>query len=852
MARDAWSWLLAATLLAACNGGGSSEVGVTGLQLSFTSPPSSLARVGSPWSRDLRVELRDDRGRLRTSDDQTAIRLEPRSGSPAIQGTLTRTLKDGVAVFDDLVFAAAGAAVLDFVSLADVRPVNASETSGVSVAVVDRPWSFAASDAQLVYQGPPPSGEAPLELRDVNGDAKPDLLHRGVFLQQPGTGQFVRSEAFSALTGKLIDLNGDGFADRFVVDFGTVGIAFQDPQNPGSFANVVTTPLNTSQIDWGDLDGDGSLEVVALQSGGVGVDPRIAVYGLDVAVPGQLLLRTSFDVPGTPVGVSVRVANADGDAFPDLLVVLMNWTSPGPEWNSLYRVRQDPLVPGSFLLPQLIDAHSVNSPISSFVAHDVTGDGLPDGVYVADGVVYYHDSFGPRTQWVPATDIRFTDLDGDGHADAALDNASLSGPPIAPTVTFFRFDPAYTGGPPAMRPIVTLPKTPSMVYALADLNGDSRADLVSSVVEASQYQFVQVTLQDPAPAEEAELFPWPRQIEGPGLLPSPTLVALADFDRDGEDDYVFASPSSASLQVARNVPGPSVSFETPQNIVLPEQPGRLAIGDLDGDGWPDLVVPTLGDTIPETGLVVLRNDPNATAGERFSIRTFLPGSFLDVQIVDVDGDGRPDLAFRTLELAFGWFRQDAAGAFQETAPRLTPNSQYRSFTVDDLDRDGRAELVLVYSDHVDVWLQNVADGSFRSPITTFLDALGQSEANDLAIADIDGDGDRDLVIADPGIRGFDVVRTFAVPSEPPTFVREGNTLPFPSNVLRLVDVDGDGRPEVVTRAIGNAVTTVSVMGGPGELIDVRHFGGALPELLGDLDGDGVKDLVAFPFATMGR
>lgn len=826
---------------------------ISTLNLVFTVPPSSVARVDSPWSTGLRVEVHDALGRLRTSDSRTQIRLGPRPGSPGLAGTLTRTLQRGVAIFDDLRFLATGDAVVDFVDVTNGQPIDTSRISGVSVTVVDRPWSFDAAERRLVHAGGP-TGPADLEVRDVNGDALPDLLHRGVWLQQAGTGEFARSAALSDLTGDLIDLDSDGFADRVVWDgpgSPTVGIAYQDPLRPGSFTNLVTSTMNASRLGFGDLDADGRFEVAALIDGGPGVNCSVAIYGQSVAVPGQLVLRTSFDIPNLFYCVGVRIGIADTDADPvrDLLVVLKPWGHS--EQSFLFRVRQDPQAPGSFLVPELIDVHFPPLvPIDYFVAHDITGDGLPDAVYISGGVAYYHDAFGPRSTWMPANRLRFTDLDGDGNLDAAVQAAGM--------VQLLRFDPTYAG-PPAMRPVAAYPCDDNTSVALADMNGDGRSDLVSAVHEGpGNYQFVGIAHQEPAPAASVGAFPWPVPIEGQYLGTDPVLLHIADLDRDGEGDYVLSSgtrPESA-VRLVHNQPGPSVGFDT-QQILPVNNPDGVAIGDLDADGWPDLVMSNFnisGQTITSRDVHVFRNNPTAVAfADRFVRMALLEGAgTTHVRLVDIDGDGRLDIACVT-DSQFYWYRQGPAWTFAMSTPQTLVVGNQVNMAFGDLDHDGRLELVNAAADTVHVVRQARAAGVFDVSTTIPLDPV--STAGGLAIGDVDVDGDLDIVVADRGTHGFSLIRTFRRSSGPPTLVRESYTLLVPSDQIFLLDVDGDGPLEVVTFARDNDVATVSSFGAPGELRETRHFvagGRRLQAVFGDLDGDRITDFSLWPRAVLGR
>jgi len=176
--------------------------------------------------------------------------------------------------------------------------------------------------------------------------------------------------------------------------------------------------------------------------------------------------------------------------------------------------------------------------------------------------------------------------------------------------------------------------------AVADLNGDGLPDVVTVYAHISAAPphpgYVAVYLQDAAN---------PGHFLPPSAYPvgnDPAAVAVADLDGDGRPDIVTAnailstngagdSTVSVLLQDGAH-PGhylPAVSYATGPD------PVAVAIGDLNGDGKPDLAV------ADSSGISLFLQD----AAGRFLPRTIVAtgGPCASVAIADLDGDGAPDL-----------------------------------------------------------------------------------------------------------------------------------------------------------------------------------------------------------------
>ena len=193
----------------------------------------------------------------------------------------------------------------------------------------------------------------------------------------------------------------------------------------------------------------------------------------------------------------------------------------------------------------------------------------------------------------------------------------------------------------------------------------------------------------------------------------------------------------------------------------------VAIDDFDGDGWLDAYV--TNDAVPS---VLFRNRGDGTFEELGLLAGVAvpshgrPVSAMGVESGDYDGDGRPDLAVTALSgETFPLYRNEGDGLFREAGVtsglnQLTVRHSGWGIVLADLDNDGRPDLFTANS-HVNdlveefessVYLEpnrvfrNVGDGRFRDVSAGAGEAFQQKAAyRGAAAADLDGDGRLDIV-----------------------------------------------------------------------------------------------------------
>ncbi len=358
---------------------------------------------------------------------------------------------------------------------------------------------------------------------------------------------------------------------------------------------------------------------------------------------------------------------------------------------------------------------------------DLDGDGKPD-LIVANGdsntVTIYHNNSSPGT--IAFTEVAsFTmgangypigvaagDLDGDGKPDIVISNYYTQ------TLSFYRN--ASSPGNIVMDSVLSVPSGNYILGAsIADLNGDGKPEVI---VACQGSNLISVytnssTLGHIAFSNETSI-----------LAPSggsPFKVVVADLDGDGKPDLAAANSYAGTVSVYLNTTptGGVISFAGDVDFATGNFPEGVAIGDIDGDGKPDLVVANNTDNT----LSLLRN--TSTVGNlSFAPQLTVNSGYAayDLVIADLDGDGKPDIAVDDQ------YNNTVSVHRNTSTPgtiAISPNVDYNtgnipySITTADFDGDGKPDLATCNdADNTFTVLRNKA--SNEPAITSFTPTFG--------------------------------------------------------------------------------------------------------------------------------
>lgn len=262
----------------------------------------------------------------------------------------------------------------------------------------------------------------------------------------------------------------------------------------------------------------------------------------------------------------------------------------------------------------------------------------------------------------------------------------------------------------------------------------------------------------------------------------PIWVGKGDFNRDGFLDLVSANMYEGSISVLMNS---GIGTFNSQQLYQIELNGLIggSVADVNNDNWLDIIIPHY-----HTGTVhVLINNQ---AGNFTTQKTFDGGSGANVSAVgDLNGDGSSDALIVRSTSGFTTFLNDGSGEFL-TKETIADGAYFA--TIGDVNGDGKHDVLTVDGANIKVYLN---DGSgaltLQSSIPTGI------SANSVELADINGDGASDVVVANLDINN----------GAPRVFVNDGTgnfttivafSTPSNSYYTTTSDVDNDGLIDIIS------------------------------------------------------
>ncbi len=332
-------------------------------------------------------------------------------------------------------------------------------------------------------------------------------------------------------------------------------------------------------------------------------------------------------------------------------------------------------------------------------------------------------------------------------------------------------------------------------------------------------------------------------------LPTPVSILIADLDGDGKSDLAIVNENSYTLSLFRNTGNNgTISFTAEGDFGTGSGAYLVTSGDLDGDGKPDLAVL---NSIART--VSLFRNTGSSGKISFAAKfDFTTVKTLDnVSIGDLDGDGKPDLIILSANSNTLCIHRNTGskGIFSFAASVDYPTDSYPFCTsIGDLDGDGKPDLAIAntISKTVSVFRNTGTSGIIS--FDTKVDFAAETQVRSVSIGDLDGDGKPDLAVANSGAAMVSVLRNTGSSGA----VSFASKVDFPAGInptnVSIDDLDGDGKLDLAVANYGsNTVSVYRNTGSSGTIsfaTKVDFTTGTNPYGIstGDLDGDGKSDL----------
>ncbi len=729
------------------------------------------------------------------------------------------------------------------------------------------------------------------EVADMDGDGDPDLLipaysgQKDRLYLNDGQGRFVDVSAThvpdlraESVHWEPCDVDGDGDVDiAIAVEGGQNRLYLNDGQ--GRLSDVTDQPSRmprdqdfSEDIQAGDLDGDGDMDLVAANL----VDSK------DPRKGGQIRIYINdgkgFFRDGTQGGIPIRatrtydvnLADLDGDG--DLDIFAANYG----EVCRAYRNDGQ----GRFVELTLSSSSSTLDKgfHTSAEIGDLDGDGDLDifvGTFQGQSLLYRNqgrsgfieDKISLPQLSMSTYDVALGDLDGDGDLDAILANTSNPSKLLLNDGKG-RFAFAAKGE-------FLTPDDKAYDVQFLDADGDGALDVFISAWGDRQDTLYLSRSKRPPTSETRVTRVEPNwgpptggtwvTLRGQGFtkgmkaqigardlwgftVTDATLASgAAPAGIAGDADLRLVLPGGKAVGVAKafgyETP-PKGAFQDVTTAVLGTEPRSTAsvdAGDLDGDGLPDIV---FADA--ELGARIRLS--RAQGPMRKGSFAKISASANEVELAHLDGDKKLDLILVDAGGAPWIFPGKGDGSFLKPIRLAGPSSGAQEVAVGDLDADGDLDLVFAWSGKDIVYLNG---GKFR--FTQLAQAgIPSKDSRGLALGDVDGDGDLDLAVAHfllpPALylnNGKGVFKELAkaIPGQ------KGDQ----SYSIALADVDSDGDLDAAVANGGAQVNRLFLNGGKGSFVEApigvfkAALGGGSHVVFADVDLDGDPDLFSAHF-----
>jgi hypothetical protein len=432
------------------------------------------------------------------------------------------------------------------------------------------------------------SSASPLTVTGTTGPfaTATSIAETGAWGDYTLTGTVTEAGGTVAPTGTVSFL--DASSGNSVLATGTLGAAVAGVgwPNPGSLPNTQGTYFALVA----DLNGDGIPDLVL----GSNV---VSIY-LGNA-DGTYTQGTTISIQQGPTSYPIVIADFNGDGIPDLAVPLY-----GSNQIAILLGKGN----GTFAVPVMASVPGSNVGVEQIVAGDFNGDGIPDLAVITSAdnpTVDILLSNGDGTFTAEATNPPISgtpsyfatgDFNGDGKTDLAV---SESNGTIA--ILLGNGDGTFAAAGSVNSASSSSP------IAVADFNGDGKLDIaVVAGAYISTNESVSVLTGNGDGTFNSPF-------SGPGSTStSVTWIQVADFNQDGTPDVVLADSTGSATVFLNNGGGLlNQSFPVVSALNVPYYL-EVAVGDLNGDGYPDIVAG--GYYSSAQGLYLTKPTETASAG----------------------------------------------------------------------------------------------------------------------------------------------------------------------------------------------------------------------------------------------
>ena len=714
-----------------------------------------------------------------------------------------------------------------------------------------RPMSVCQADDQVAFhhvvvddQGPPDMHTK--TVGDLNGDGRLDLIVAGtkgviVWYESPGWQKHVMVSAGGGWStdAEVGDIDGDGDQDLVISDWYQNGriVWLENPgQGVGEWTLHVIGQPRAHDIELADFDGDGDLDVATRQQGKEG--DKIEIW---IRQQTKLWQHRAIDCPA---GEGLTVCDIDRDGVSDIVIPTRWYKAPAE------------LASGSW--DENLYTHQWDHDACVIKTGDMNRDGRPDIVLTpaeskggSYRIAWYEAPLEPRgNRWTehPIDDavetvlhsLDLADLDGDGKLDVVTAEMHQGADPDEVRAYF---NPAASG--PWAKQV--LGQTGSHGIRVLDADADGDVDIFGANWSASTTVdlWLNQGSEKARTSRRRTLDKWTYIEVDDSRKGRAFGLALGDLTSDGYGDivsgrYFYRNPGGSmtkrwtrtelpiavdallAVDVDGDDRGDAIGLASSGELYWLESQdaaglswnarlignvGKVdhgissqgyATGDLFSGGKPEIIV--------NVGTIFVFQIPASPEESPWQRTTVVPEAYPEgVGVGDIDNDGDLDLCGTLDSTRIAWWENPNHPTAKWTAHRVgtMPDKYADRFYAEDLDSDGRLDIVVSAANGakngVYWWQQSQETTGIGWQLQT---VVLQATTNSMDVADMDGDGDIDIVSGEH--RGAEKVAIWENDGRgrfAETVVSTGKESHLGT---RLADLDGDGDIDIVSIAWDDA------------------------------------------------
>jgi large repetitive protein len=700
------------------------------------------------------------------------------------------------------------------------------------------------------------------------------------------------------------DLDGDGKSDMAAIT--TEGLFVYRNTSTAtsiSFSDKLSIPLwvNGAKMAISDLDGDGNTDIAIVRGGST------LVLFRNTSSVGNISFAPGFEFPYSEQALDIVIGDIDKDGKPDIVrggsyvTVFRNVSNPGEF--SFVAAGDFPVAANSIVLTDLdmdgkIDmsacrysadhifiyrntslpgaisfAASTNIPVAypnAIAAGDVDGDGKPD-IAAVDAVnnktvVFKNNSttgainFGSGIDWKLSIGYKrpsLGDIDGDGKIDIVVPqndfylsigrNTSSSG--------MISFDGPINYGQANL--------DGEFQTIVQDLNGDGRSDVIVTPCSGNsfsqQHNKLFIFFNNVIPVPYIRAFTPVQGIAGTevtlkGRYFSGTMAV--SFGGVPASAFTVVNDTTITAIVAGGATGKVAVTNGYGTTDLPgfvfgSAPVITGIAPLSGPAGSSVTISGSGfNTVPANNIVYFGGTQATVTAATANTLTVTAPQGTTAQPVTVTNNGLTGYATQPFTITFPGAGTAFAGASIDSV-YINTNAKGRGL-ICDIDGDGKLDVVVADAYN---YAQRFAvarnTGGYMLHFEPYVNINASKPTLGIATGDLDGDGKKDVVVQKPDDIGL--FRNTSTPGSISFTEQAIYTTPVTNTLATasagIVDLDGDGRPELILpHTSSQSICVYRNLSSVGSIVFdtnmvISNIAGFTDMIMQDVDGDGKADMV---------